>query len=110
VTRPDFGLEIAFIDYFNIQLVITNNIALSLIYTLYSSPLHTHTHTHTLGFSVFNSRILATDFNTVIITRKVFSSPADFQIPTELVIISSQSSSNAVSRDSLSYLRLPILN
>jgi hypothetical protein len=33
----------------------------SLIYTLYSSPLHT------LGFSVFTSRILATDFNVVFI-------------------------------------------
>jgi hypothetical protein len=35
----------------------------SLIYTIYSSPLHTPT----LRFSVFTSRILATNFNTVII-------------------------------------------
>jgi hypothetical protein len=28
----------------------------------------THTHTHTLGISVFTSRILATDFNIVIIS------------------------------------------
>jgi hypothetical protein len=37
-------------------------------------------------------------------TRKIFSSQADFQISTELVAISSQSSSTAVSRDSLNYL------
>jgi hypothetical protein len=37
--------------------------ALSLIYTLYSSLLHTHT----LRFSVFISCILATDFNSVTI-------------------------------------------
>jgi hypothetical protein len=67
-----------------------------------------------LWFSVFISRILATDFNTVInislielhtpnTTRKIFSSQADFQISTELVAISSQSFSTAVSRDSLNY-------
>jgi hypothetical protein len=43
------------------QFVTKSDTALPLIYTLYSSPLHT------LGFLVFTSRILATDFNTVII-------------------------------------------
>jgi hypothetical protein len=48
--------------------------------------------THTLSFPVLTSRILATDFNTVIIpvllncTRKVVSSQADFQISTELSV------------------------
>jgi hypothetical protein len=43
------------------QFVSTSATAISLIYTLYSSPLHK------LGFSVFISHILATDFDTVII-------------------------------------------
>jgi hypothetical protein len=43
------------------------------------------------------------DFNTLVITRKVFSSQADFQILAELVAISSQSSSTAISIDSISY-------
>jgi hypothetical protein len=55
------------------QSATTSNTALLLIYTLYSSLLHahshthTHTHTHRLKFLVFTSRILATDFNTVVI-------------------------------------------
>jgi hypothetical protein len=49
-------------------LVITSNIVLPLIYTLQ------FTVTPTLGFSVFSSRILATDFNMVII-------PVSLQIP-----------------------------
>jgi hypothetical protein len=61
-------------------------------YMRYSAiaDLHTlqFTVTQTLGFSVFTSRILATDFNTVLITHKVFSSQANFQISTELVTIS----------------------
>jgi hypothetical protein len=56
------------------QLLTTSNTALSLIYPLYSSQF---TVTRTLVFSVFISRILATDFNTVFIlisnsTYKVF--------------------------------------
>jgi hypothetical protein len=63
----------------------------------------TVTNTYTLGFFVFTSRTLATDLNTVN-TREVFSSPADFQISTELFAISCQSFSTAVSRDSLNYI------
>jgi hypothetical protein len=68
---------------------------------LWSTHITVHRYTHTLWFSVFTSRTLATGFNTVIITRKVFFSQDDFQISTELVSISSQSSSTAVSKDSL---------
>jgi hypothetical protein len=65
--------------------------------------------THTLGFSIFTRRILATDFNTVIIpfslnhtlqislhysAHKVFSSQLNF-----FLAISSQLSSTAVSKD-----------
>jgi hypothetical protein len=75
--------------YFELQAVT----ALSLIYTLYSSPLHTHTHTHILVSSVFTSRILATDFNIVVMqvydcsTYEVF-----FAQPNSFLAISSQSS------------------
>jgi hypothetical protein len=62
------------------------NTVLSLICTLQ------FTLTNTLGFSVFTSRILATDFITVIITRKVFSSQANLQISTEIAAVSSESS------------------
>jgi hypothetical protein len=47
------------------QFVLTSNTALSLIYTIYSSLLHTHT----LGFSVFNSRILVTELNDLTVTK-----------------------------------------
>jgi hypothetical protein len=77
-------------------------------YKWYSAIADLHTSeftvTHTLGFSVFTSRILATDFNTVIITCKVFSSQAEFQVSTELVAFLSQSSSTAASRDSLKFI------
>jgi hypothetical protein len=62
-----------------------------------------------LGFSVFSNRILATDFSSVYTsltpntTFKAVSSQVDFQISTDLVAISSQSSSTAVSRDYLNY-------
>jgi hypothetical protein len=57
------------------ELLTTSNTAISLIYALYSSPLHT------LGFSVFTSRILATGSLSVT-THK---SHGDFQVSTELV-------------------------
>jgi hypothetical protein len=71
----------------------------------YSScaDLHTlkFTVTHALGFSVFTSRILATDFITVSlslqITHEVF-----FSQSTSLLTISSQSSSTADSLSSIS--------
>jgi hypothetical protein len=59
---------------------------LSLIYNLQSTV------THTLGFSVFTICIQSMDFETVIITCKVFPSQAKFQLSTELAVISSQSS------------------
>jgi hypothetical protein len=46
-----------------LSLLITINIALSLIYTIYSSPI-----AHALGFSIITSLILATDLNTETIT------------------------------------------
>jgi hypothetical protein len=68
------GFWIGFIARYTFtQYKTKGNTALSLFYTLSSSPLHTHArahttkHTHTLslslslGFSVFTSRILATD-------------------------------------------------
>jgi hypothetical protein len=61
--RRVFDWMIESIDNLYIQLGVTDNTALTLIYTLCSTPLHTHT--HTLGFSGFTSHILATDFNTV---------------------------------------------
>jgi hypothetical protein len=56
--------------------------ALSLIYALKLTV------TQTQGFSVFPSCNLATDFNTVSITRQVVSSQTNFQISVELVAIS----------------------
>jgi hypothetical protein len=48
------------------HLLTRSNTALSLIYKVYSSPWHTHT----LGFSIFTSRILATDFISLTVTTR----------------------------------------
>jgi hypothetical protein len=77
----------------NTQLITTNNYSAVANYTLYSSTLNT------LGFLVFTSRILVTDFNTgnttvslnhtfqislYSSTHKNFSSLPDFQLSTEI--------------------------
>jgi hypothetical protein len=69
--------------------------ALFLMYTLYSSPLHTHTHYCPQSVTLSTSRFLVTDFNTGTITvslnytlqiswyhstHKVSSSQPDFQL------------------------------
>jgi hypothetical protein len=67
--RRVLDLMIGFIHLIHSQIGTAGNTALSVIYTLYSSPFYTHTHTHThkthntLGFSAFSSRILATDLS-----------------------------------------------
>jgi hypothetical protein len=72
------------------QLGTIGNTSLSLIYTLYSSP--SHTHTHTLRFSVFTSRIQATDLSVSLSVQRThaafFSQPNLFlaiilQLPTQ---------------------------
>jgi hypothetical protein len=81
------------------QLVTISNAALSLSTHF---TVHSYTRTHTLGFSVFTSRILATDLNTVIIqshcncsTHEVFFSQPHSRNPTNSLA------------SLLSHLRLP---
>jgi hypothetical protein len=77
----------------------------------YITDLHTlqFTVTHALGFSVFNSRILATDFITVSlslqITHEVFFAP-----PNSFLAISSQSPSTSISRTRPSSWQLTQMN
>jgi hypothetical protein len=74
--------------------------ALSLIYTLFISPSHTH-----YG-SVFTGRILATDFNTVVITSLTVTTTHDvfFSQPDSFRAISSQTFDRRLQRLSIRIL------
>jgi hypothetical protein len=90
------GIWIGCLDLLHIynQLITSRNKALSLIYTQYSSPLHTHT----LVSSVITSRILATDFKTVIISISLWLQRS--LIPSLPFLLNH---STVISRDSLNY-------
>jgi hypothetical protein len=73
----------------------------------WSTQFTVHRHTHTLGFSVFTSRILAKDFNTVVIPVSLYLQHTWSLLCTaallQLFAVSSRSYSTAVSRDCLNY-------
>jgi hypothetical protein len=100
-----FGLDVWIYCIYTLSSYLQLIIALSLIYTLYSSSLHTHTSVLSLHYSYPGNGFQHNNYNT---TCKVFSSQADFQISNKLAAISPQSSSTVISRDSLNYYSIVI--
>jgi hypothetical protein len=71
---------------FHTHLITISDTALSLIYKLYSSSLHT------LGYSIFTSRILATDFDSLTVTKRsnIYCTAAHMKSSFHSLIFSSQ--------------------